>query len=441
MENNKKVVITYGTFDLFHKGHYNILKRAKELGDYLIVGVTGETYDMERGKLSVRDSLAKRIENVRQTGFADKIIVEEYLGQKIQDILQYHVDVLVVGSDWIGKFDHMRKYCEVVYLERTKDISSTQLRETAGDILSLGIVTDDIFDDDIVLEAKYVSGVHVEAVYAEDAELTAAFTEKFELDQGYTDYDEFLEKTDIVYVKSEKYKKFDLIKKALERGRIVMTSPMVGDNAEEVASLYQYAEEHNRMLVECVPTFYLQSFLQLLWNVKGNVIGDIVYIENEITLGSLTGIRKDDLEAHVYFSILIAMNILGTDVNFQIQRITREEGQTFLLLTGQNDKGIYISKISDCKKMADGFTVKGTRGTIHVPNDWWNIGYFELREGDADSVKRYSCNFDGNGLRYVFVSVLDRVKMQHYSDLRLAKTETVKAMEEVNRIMKDEKQE
>ena len=124
-----KKVITYGTFDLFHQGHYNILKRAKELGDYLIVGVTGESYDMERGKLSVRDSLVTRIENVKKTGFVDKVIIEEYLGQKIHDVIEYDVDVLVIGSDWKGKFDHLRKYCDVVYLERTKNISSTLLIE------------------------------------------------------------------------------------------------------------------------------------------------------------------------------------------------------------------------------------------------------------------------------------------------------------------------
>ena len=120
--------ITYGTFDLFHQGHYNILKRARELGDYLVVGVTSESYDIERGKLNVQDSLLKRIENVRKTGFADEIIVEEYQGQKLNDITKYNIDLLVVGSDWRGKFDYLKNYCEVVYLERTKNISSTKLR-------------------------------------------------------------------------------------------------------------------------------------------------------------------------------------------------------------------------------------------------------------------------------------------------------------------------
>ena len=143
-----KKVITYGTFDLFHQGHYNILKRAKEQGDYLIVGVTGESYDMERGKLSVRDSLVTRIENVKKTGFADKIIIEEYLGQKIHDVIEYDIDVLVIGSDWKGKFDHLQKYCQVVYLERTKNISSTQLREQNNPIYKLGIATDSVHDNE-----------------------------------------------------------------------------------------------------------------------------------------------------------------------------------------------------------------------------------------------------------------------------------------------------
>lgn len=92
-------VITYGTFDLLHYGHINLLKRARKLGDYLIVGVTSENYDKYRGKLNVSQSLAERIRNVMDTGLADEIVVEEYEGQKIDDITRLKVDIFVVGSD------------------------------------------------------------------------------------------------------------------------------------------------------------------------------------------------------------------------------------------------------------------------------------------------------------------------------------------------------
>lgn len=120
-----KKVITYGTFDLFHEGHKRLLERAKTLGDYLIVGVTSQHYDIERGKLNVSDSLMQRIEHVRESGFADEIIIEEYEGQKVDDILRYKIDVFAIGSDWKGKFDYLNQYTKVVYLDRTKGISST----------------------------------------------------------------------------------------------------------------------------------------------------------------------------------------------------------------------------------------------------------------------------------------------------------------------------
>ena len=103
-------VITYGSFDLFHEGHYRLLQRAKALGDYLIVGVTTEAYDATRGKLNVIDNLMTRIENVRSTGFADEIIIEESPGQKFSDIKKYNIDIFTVGSDWVGTFDHLKDY-------------------------------------------------------------------------------------------------------------------------------------------------------------------------------------------------------------------------------------------------------------------------------------------------------------------------------------------
>lgn len=96
-----KKVITYGTFDLFHEGHFNLLKRAKELGDYLIVGVTTDNFDMERGKMNTCDDVIQRINNVKATGLADKIIIEEYKGQKINDIK--NLKLMFLQLEMIGK--------------------------------------------------------------------------------------------------------------------------------------------------------------------------------------------------------------------------------------------------------------------------------------------------------------------------------------------------
>ena len=125
-------VITYGTYDLLHYGHIRLLERAKALGDYLIVGVTADDFDKTRGKINVQQSLMERVLAVKKTGLADEIIIEEYEGQKIDDILRYNVDIFTVGSDWKGKFDFLKDYCEVVYLPRTEGISTSKIKQDLG---------------------------------------------------------------------------------------------------------------------------------------------------------------------------------------------------------------------------------------------------------------------------------------------------------------------
>lgn len=113
-------VITYGTFDLLHYGHIRLLEKAKQLGDYLVVAVTADDFDKRRGKINVKQALIERIEAVRSTGIADEIIIEEYEGQKIDDIRRLGIDIFAVGSDWEGKFDYLNELCKVVYLPRTQ---------------------------------------------------------------------------------------------------------------------------------------------------------------------------------------------------------------------------------------------------------------------------------------------------------------------------------
>lgn len=160
-------VITYGTYDLLHYGHIRLLKRAKALGDYLIVGITADDFDKTRGKINVQQSLMERIEAVRSTGLADQIIVEEYEGQKIDDIRRYNVDIFAIGSDWNGHFDYLKDYCQVVYLERTEGVSSSEIRAEEHN-LRLGMVGETVTVQKYLRESRYVNGAQVTAIYALD---------------------------------------------------------------------------------------------------------------------------------------------------------------------------------------------------------------------------------------------------------------------------------
>ena len=123
-----KRVMTYGTFDLLHYGHINILRRAKSLGDYLIVGLSSDEFNELKGKKSVM-SYEERKEILESIRYVDKVIKESSWEQKVDDIIKYNIDVFVIGDDWEGKFDFLKEYCEVVYLPRTKSISTTLLKE------------------------------------------------------------------------------------------------------------------------------------------------------------------------------------------------------------------------------------------------------------------------------------------------------------------------
>lgn len=125
---NKVTVLTYGTFDLFHIGHLRILERAKQLGDELIVGVSSDEFNRQKNKQTVIP-YQQRAEIVDHICFVDHVIPEQSWEQKQQDILRYGVDIFVMGDDWQGHFDFLKPYCDVFYLPRTRDISTTQLKQ------------------------------------------------------------------------------------------------------------------------------------------------------------------------------------------------------------------------------------------------------------------------------------------------------------------------
>jgi glycerol-3-phosphate cytidylyltransferase len=122
-----KNVLTYGTFDLLHYGHIEILRRAKEFGNRLVVGLSTDAFNGVKGKKCVFD-FEKRKTLLQSIKYVDEIIPENNWEQKLQDVKDYKIDVFVMGDDWTGKFDFLKPYCEVIYLPRTKEISTTMLK-------------------------------------------------------------------------------------------------------------------------------------------------------------------------------------------------------------------------------------------------------------------------------------------------------------------------
>ena len=147
---SKKIVITYGTFDMFHVGHLRLLKRLKEMGDELIVAVSTDDFNEAKGKKTLIP-YDQRVEILSSIEYVDRIIPERSWEQKIEDVKKYKADLFVMGNDWEGEFDFLKEYCEVKYLERTQDISTTQLKKSLANFLS--IPKEDILKAFEILEA------------------------------------------------------------------------------------------------------------------------------------------------------------------------------------------------------------------------------------------------------------------------------------------------
>ena len=413
-------VITYGTFDLLHNGHINILKRAKELGNYLIVGVTSENYDLSRGKLNVQESLATRIENVKKTGLADEIIVEEYLGQKITDIQKYKIDKFVIGSDWINKFDYLKEYCDVIYLPRTKGISSTQIRNNTNKILKLGIIGYGRIANRFIPESKYVSGLNIEGVYGQNEAKLKTFVQKNELQKYYTDLDTFFDNIDAVYIATPHSTHFQYAKLALMKNKHVLCEKPMTLSYKETLALIELAKTNNLILNEAIKTAYAPCFNQLLGIAKSGVIGNIKNITATFTKlisdktqreynSTLGGGAFNELSS---YPLLAVIKILGTkyhkiDFSSIIDSSTNVDILTKVNFL-YNDALATITVGIGCKQEGD-LIISGTQGYIYVPAPWWKTEYFEVRFEDTSKTLKYFNKFEKDGLRYEIADFLSAI--------------------------------
>ncbi|MFG6333829.1 MAG: Gfo/Idh/MocA family oxidoreductase [Lachnospiraceae bacterium] len=440
-----KKVITYGTFDLFHEGHYRLLQRAKALGDYLIVGVTTEAYDRTRGKLNVVDSLVTRIENVKKTGFADEIIIEESSGQKFSDIKKYEVDIFTVGSDWVGYFDYLKDYCEVIYLERTKNISSTMLREKNSRIQRIGIIGTGRIADRFVPEARQVSGVNTQGVYNPHIESARRFAERWEIN-AYEDMETFYQAVDIVYIASPHETHYEYIRSALEHGKHVLCEKPMVLQKEQAEKLFACAQEKGLVLCEGIKTAYCPGFHKLLGIACSGTIGSIRNVEACFT--KLEASESRELTDRVYGG---SFTELGSYVMLPVLKLFGKDYKSVRFDSIRDGSGLDLfTKVSLCYptgiatatcglgvKSEGRLLIAGTRGYLVAEAPWWKTSYFEVHYEDAGAVEKYSERFLGDGLRYEISDFLSMINGNKNGGFKLSRGESVELAGLMERFMRE----
>lgn len=441
-----KKVITYGTYDLLHEGHINLLRRAKALGDYLIVGVTSDSFDRGRGKLNVRNNVLERVEAVKATGYADEVIIEDYLGQKIDDIQRYDIDIFAIGSDWVGKFDYLNEYCKVVYLPRTEGISSTLLRERTETIYRIGIIGSGRIASRFVPESKFVSSASVTAVYDPNKESALSFGKKFGLDIYSEKLEEFLETIDAVYIASPHLTHYDYAKKSLSAGKHVLCEIPFMLSAMQARELYDYADKRNLVLLEASKTAFCPSFNHLVTLVKSGVIGDVVDVKTSLSKMVSAPTRELDksqaggaMNEHASLNMMAIIKILGREyekVNFysKIENgvdIYTKANICYPHATASMTLGIGI-------KTEGNMIISGTKGYVYVPAPWWLTDFFEIRYEDQTKNKKFFYSYDGDGLRYEIQEFMSMIVNHRMSSYKLRRRESVAITEIIEKYNKSE---
>lgn len=412
-----KKVITYGTYDLLHYGHIRLLERAKALGDYLIVGVTADGFDLARGKINVQQSLMERIEAVKATGLADEILVEEYEGQKIDDVRRLGVDIFTVGSDWKGHFDYLKEYCEVVYLDRTEGVSSSEIRAEKQDT-RIGLIGESAVLNKFASECHYVNGISITGVCTNDS--SDFSNELLSLPVVTNSIDELLTVCDAVYIASHPTRHFEQVKAALQAGKHVLCESPISVSVKENQELTQMAKERNLVLMDSLKTAYSTAYNRMLLLVKSGIIGEIRSVDSTCTSLSDLERREGKPTLNTWNSIcawgptamlpifqLLGVNFISKQI---ISHLIEKDFDTFTKISFIYPNAVASLKVGKGVKSEGELIISGTKGYVYVPAPWWKTDYFEVRYENPSNNKRFFYQLDGEGIRYQIVSFLKGIQ-------------------------------
>lgn len=415
-------VITYGTYDFLHIGHIRLLERAKALGDYLIVGVTADGFDKSRGKINVQQSLIERIEAVRKTNLADEIVVEEYEGQKIDDIKRLGIDIFTVGSDWEGHFDYLNNYCKVVYLERTAGISSSEIRAEKRDI-KLGLIGEADLLDKFEEECSYVNGINVIGICTDNYQKYGNRIKNLPIITNNPE--DLLPHVDAVYVVTNPTNSYGIIKQSLIMHKHVLCESPITISLNLWNELRTLAKKNDCILMDAIKTAYSTAYYRLLLLVKSGFIGDIVSVDTVCTSLRNLEQEKEGKNTVTWNSIcswgptamLPIFQILGKDYcTYQITScIVNEENMfdAFTKIAFVYPHAVASLKVGKGIKSEGELIISGTKGYIYVPAPWWKTDYFEVRYENPANNKRYFYQLDGEGIRNELVTFLKEIESRN----------------------------
>lgn len=347
-----------------------------------------------------------RIKHVEETGFADEIVIEEYFGQKIDDIKKYDVDIFTVGSDWKGHFDYLNEYCEVIYLDRTKGISSTEIRNT--NTIKLGCYGVESVTTRFLEESKYVSGINIDAIYVDnESDCFNQLKEQYDF-KVYKHQQEFYDVIDAVYIVVEPKYQFQAIMNALKHKKHVLVEFPILVTDEQLQEIIELADANNCVFMEGLKTAYTPAFGKLIALAKSGIIGNILSVDANFTqiLGKQLGeqIRLVDggsVHALASYPFLACVKLLGLDYK-NIQFFSRDDNgiDMFTKMLISYEKAVATSNVAISGKSEGNMVISGDKGYIYVPAPWWKTEYFEVRFEDLNMNRKYFYKFDGEGLRY-----------------------------------------
>ncbi|WP_367106727.1 Gfo/Idh/MocA family oxidoreductase [uncultured Psychrobacter sp.] len=417
-----KKVITYGSYDLLHEGHIRLLKRAKALGDYLVVGVTSESYDRSRGKLDVVHTTTERAEAIRKLEYVDEVIIEYDKGQKAIDIRELDIDIFAIGDDWVGSFDYLSEYCKVIYLPRTPAISSSMLREGVVKEFKIGVIGTGRIARRFCNEAKYVPHLIIQAAMSRNINNVREFIETAGIPNGHLILQDLLnDDIDAVYIASPHEFHFEQAKQALLSGKHVLCEKPVTLDSDRLEELLSIAKENELVFIEAIKTAFASAFHKLLFEVKNGKIGEVREVRSSFT--KLIENKSDREWQEPYggatnelasYPLLLAQKILGrpSKVHY-FDQIDKETGVDLSnRIIGEYDSGaISISTVGIGAKTEGSAVISGSKGYIYIPAPWWLTKRFVVRYEDPNHIEEFEYAFEGDGLRYEiseFVTLVTR---------------------------------